>query len=401
MNTFDVNGRRRFLGGLAATGLMAALPLGATRAAASNKDERILVVFEMSGGNDGLNTIVPYADDTYYKLRPTIGIKRDKLLALDDHWGFNPGLLGFQRLWKDGKLAIVHGCGYDQPSFSHFTSMAYWHTAAPNKGDPYGWCGRLADCLAPSPQPNYLINIDTTQSLAVRSHVHTPVVFDEPDRFQRLALKQEGTALDGAGNALAQSNASLEFLNHVAVAARESSARVREACAKYKTSVDYGILPSHLPQVAACIADGLPTRIYYVAYRNNAFDTHVQQPELHQRLLSYVGDAVHGFFRDLERIGQADRVSMLVFSEFGRRAPENTNRGTDHGAAGTMFMVGKHVKGGHYGEPVSLTSLDPGDNLLYTTDFRRVYATAIDGWLKPGTANTVLKGEFAPLPIFG
>lgn len=362
-------------------------------------NDRILVIFEMSGGNDGLNTIVPYADDAYYKLRPTIGIKQKQLLKLDEHFGFNPGLLGFQRLWQDGKLAIVHGAGYAQPSFSHFTSMAYWHTAAPNSGDEYGWCGRLADTLAPEPRPNFLVNIDTTQSLAVRSRVHTPVVFDEPDRFRRLGLNQERAMLDYVSKPVA-GNATLDYLEQVARSANEASALVREAWAKYKTPIDYGIVPAQLPKVASCIAAGLPARIYYLAYRNNAFDTHVQQPDLHQRLLSYVADAIHGFQRDLERLGQADRVALLVFSEFGRRAPENNNLGTDHGTANNMFMVGSKVRGGHYGTLPSLTALDDGDNLAYTTDFRRIYATAIDGWLQPGTAAKVLKGEFETLPIF-
>ncbi len=398
--------RRQLLARLAALGggglVAAAVPsiFQSALAAEHSNNERILVVFEMSGGNDGLNSIVPYADDTYYKLRPRIGIKQDKLLKLDEHYGFNPGLLGFQRLWNDGRLAIVHGVGYDQPSFSHFTSMAYWHTAAPNSGDEYGWCGRLADTLAPKPVPNFLINVDTTQSLAVRSRVHTPVVFDEPERFQRLGMKQERAMLNYVSKPLA-GNASLDYLDQVAHSADEASALVRDAWAKYKTPIDYGIAPAQLPKVAACIAAGLPARVYYLAFRNNAFDTHVQQPDLHQRLLSYVADAIHGFQRDLERLGQADRVTTMIFSEFGRRAPENTNLGTDHGAANNMFMVGTKVRGGHYGKPSSLTALDEGDNLIYTTDFRRVYATAIDGWLQPGTAKAVLKDGFETLPIFG
>lgn len=399
MNRRQLLARLTALGG---TGLVAgAVPSIFQNALAADNaaNDRILVVFEMSGGNDGLNTIVPYADDTYYKLRPHIGIKKDKLLKFDDHYGFNPGMLGMQRLWNDGRLAIVHGAGYAQPSFSHFTSMAYWHTAAPNSGDEYGWCGRLADTMAPKPVPNYLVNVDTTQSLAVRSRVHTPVVFDEPERFQRLGMKQEKAMLDYVATP-GTGNASLDYLDQVARSADEASQLVRDAWTKYKTPVDYGIAPAQLPKVAACIAAGLPARIYYLAFRNNAFDTHVQQPDLHQRLLSYVADAIHGFQRDLERIGQADRVTTMIFSEFGRRAPENTNLGTDHGAANTMFMVGSKLRGGHYGTPVSLTALDEGDNLVYTTDFRRVYATAIDGWLQPGAAKTVLKGEFETLPIF-
>ena len=369
-------------------------------AADSAANDRILVVFELSGGNDGLNTIVPYGDDSYYKLRPRIGIKKDRLLKLDEHFGFNPGMLGMQRLWNDGHLAVVHGAGYAQPSFSHFTSMAYWHTAAPNSGDEYGWCGRLADTLTPKPVPNYLVNVDTTQSLAVRSRVHTPVVFDEPERFARLGMKQAREMLNYVSKPVL-GNASRDYLDQVARSADQASVLVRDAWARYKTPVDYGIAPAQLPKVAACIAAGLPARIYYLAFRNNAFDTHVQQPDLHQRLLSYMADAIHGFQRDLERLGQADRVTTMIFSEFGRRAPENTNLGTDHGAANNMFMVGTKVRGGHYGKPVSLTNLDEGDNLIYTTDFRRVYATAIDGWLQPGTATTVLKGEFETLPIFG
>ena len=398
--------RRQWLGRLAALGgsgvLAGAVPsiFQRTLAAGPADRERILVVFEMSGGNDGLNSIVPYADDTYYRLRPRIGIRPEKLLKLDDHYGFNPGLLGFQRLWQDGRLAIVHGVGYDQPSFSHFTSMAYWHTAAPNSGDEYGWCGRLADTLAPRPVPNYLVNVDTTQSLAVRSRIHTPVVFDEPERFQRLGLLQERDMLNHVGTPVA-GNPGLDYLAQVARSANEASALVRDAWAKYKTPIDYGIVPAQLPKVAACIAAGLPARVYYLAYRNNAFDTHVQQPDLHQRLLSYVADAIHGFQRDLERLGQADRVATMIFSEFGRRAPENTNLGTDHGAANNMFMVGSKVQGGHYGSPSSLSELDEGDNLVHTTDFRRVYATAIDNWLQPGAAKSVLKGEFDTLPIFG
>lgn len=398
--------RRRFLERTAASCAGGALALGrvprafaAALAADTAANDRILVVLELSGGNDGLNTVVPYADDAYYRLRPKLGLKAEQLIKLDDHWGLNPGLLGFERLWKDGELAVVHGCGYPQPSYSHFTSMAYWHTASPNSGDEFGWCGRLADRLAPEPRPNFLINVDTAQSLAVKARVHTPVVFDEPERFQRLILAQERGVIEEVANG-PTGNPARDYLDMVARSATQASALVREAWANYKTSVDYGLVPLQLPKVAACIAAGLPARIYYLAFRNNAFDTHVQQPDLHQRLLSYAADALHGFVRDLARQQLADRVSVLVFSEFGRRAPENTNLGSDHGTANLMFLLGAKVKGGHYGEPPSLTVLDAGDNLIHTTDFRRVYATAIDGWLEAGCAKDVLKGEFESFPVF-
>ena len=397
----EINLRRRrlmsgALGGLA-TGACAPFALANSGKASDN--ERILVVLELSGGNDGLNTVVPYGDDAYYRARPTIGIKPDRLIKIDDHFGFNPGVVGFERLWKNGELAIVHGCGYENPSFSHFTSMAYWHTAAPNSGNDYGWFGRLADSMSPEPKPNYLINIDTAQSLAVRSRVHNPVVFDEPDRFRRNGLQSALGLLNHVGRA-DPSNPTQAYLNDVATSAREASGLVRNAWSSYSSPVDYGIASLQLPKVAACISAGLPTRLYYVAFRNNAFDTHVQQGPLHERLLTYAADAVHGFIRDLERLGHADRVSVLAFSEFGRRVPENTSLGTDHGAANVMFLAGKNINGGHYGEVPSLSELDAGDNLKYTTDFRRVYATAIDGWLRQQSSASVLNGDFETFPIF-
>jgi uncharacterized protein (DUF1501 family) len=166
-----------------------ALPLplfaqaGATLTAQGKHDGKILVVLELSGGNDGLNTLIPYGDDAYYKQRPHIGVPRKELRPIDDHFGFSGGMAGFERLYKDGKLAVVHGCGYENPSFSHFTSMAYWHTAAPNSGEEYGWVGRLADAMAPAAPPNFLVNIAARQSLAVRSRLHVPVVFDDPNKF--------------------------------------------------------------------------------------------------------------------------------------------------------------------------------------------------------------------------
>src|SRR4029450_12121477 len=151
-----------------------ALPFVGLRKAHAASGEKILVVLELSGGNDGLNTVVPYADDTYYRLRPNIVIKRDRVRKLDDRHGLNPGMAGFEKLYKDGRVAIVHGCGYAQPSFSHFASMAYWHTAAPNSGEEYGLVGRLAAAMQPDPTPNYIVNVDATQSLALSSRLRCP-----------------------------------------------------------------------------------------------------------------------------------------------------------------------------------------------------------------------------------
>jgi len=369
-------------------------------AAEAGSNGKILVVLELSGGNDGLNTLVPYADDAYYKHRPNLGIPRKQLRAIDDHFGFSHGMAGFERLYKSGKLAIVHGCGYENPSFSHFTSMAYWHTAAPNSGEPYGWVGRLADAMAPDAPPNFLVDIDSHQSLAVRSKLHLPVVFDDPNRFTREVFAEERAVADAAIPAMKVDNPSQRYLLDIARSARSSSALVREAWAKYRSPVDYGIVSLDLPKVAALIQAGMPTRLYYTSYRNNAFDTHVFQADLHQRLLTYASDAVTAFLTDLERIGRADDVVVMVFSEFGRRVPENVNLGTDHGTANLMFVAGKQVKGGHYGEVPSLTHLDAGDNLIFTTDFRRVYATMIAGWLGYRGTRDLLHGDFEPLDMF-
>ena len=227
-----------------------------------------------------------------------------------------------------------------------------------------------------------------------------PLVFDDPEGLARKGFHSEHEILDYVPD-VSSANTSREYLENVAQSARESADLVREAWSLYRTPVDYGIVPLDLPKVAALIADGLPTRLYYTAYRNNSFDTHVYQGNLHPRLLTYVSDAIAGFIADLERIGRASDVTVLVFSEFGRRVPENTNLGTDHGAAGLMFVAGHGVKGGHYGDRPSLTELDPGDNLIFTTDFRRVYASVIDGWLGYRRTNELLGGEFETFDLFG
>ena len=387
------------MGAIQATGLAPVFSnaLAADRASGSGK---ILVIFELSGGNDGLNTLVPYGDDAYYRHRPKLGIRETRLRKIDDHFGFNPDMAGFERLYKDGKIAVFHGCGYAQPSFSHFTSMAYWHTAAPNSGEQLGWVGRLADTIDPAVTPNFIVNIDEAQSLAVVARNHVPVVFDDPQQFGRKGLYEERSLLEMDRNPSNNMNDAQRYLVNIARSAQEASQQVREACAAYTTPVDYGIVSLDLQNIAALIAAGMNTRLYYTSFRHNAFDTHVQQPNLHQRLLTYFSDAVTGFFMDMDRIGRGDDVVMLVFSEFGRRVAENANLGTDHGTANNMYLIGNGVQGGHYGELPSLTELDEGDNLIYTTDFRRVYATAISGWIGHSDTEALLRGKFEPFPVF-
>jgi len=247
-----------------------------------------------------------------------------------------------------------------------------------------------------------IVNIGTAQSLAVRSGQHSPLVFDDPSRFRREGSDDEKHAIQAMSQTKASGNATLEFLASTAQNAAESSDFVRQAAGSYRTPVDYGVgggLGGNLQRVASLIAAGMPTRIYYVSYQGNSFDTHVQQADLHSRLLMYTADAIRGFVEDMKRIGKSDQVAMMIFTEFGRRVEENGSLGTDHGTATPMFIVGKGVKGGFYGQHPSLTDLDDG-NMKMTTDFRRVYATMIKEWLGYDDVAAVLKTPFDTLQAF-
>jgi uncharacterized protein (DUF1501 family) len=247
-----------------------------------------------------------------------------------------------------------------------------------------------------------IVNLGNSQSLAVRSRQHSPLVFEDPARFRRTGTEDERGVITELSRRRETTNATLEFLASTAQNAAESSDFVRQAAAGYRTPVDYGIgggLGANLQRVAALIAAGMPTRVYYVTYAGNSFDTHVQQADLHSRLLMYTADAVRGFVEDVDRIGYGDQVAVMIFTEFGRRVEENASLGTDHGTATPMFLVGKGIKGGFYGTHPSLTDLDAG-NLKMTTDFRRVYASAISEWLGCEDTRTILKGRFDPLGAF-
>jgi uncharacterized protein (DUF1501 family) len=364
-------------------------------------NDRILVIVELSGGNDGLNTVIPYADDAYYRARPHLGIRKDQAIRIDDHFAFQKTMTGFERLYKDGQMAIVHGVGYEQPSFSHFSSMAFWQTGAPNSGEAYGWLGRMADAIDPLGHvQNLLVNIDDHQSLAVKAMHHVPLVFDDPGKFSRSVFHAEADAVaagDRPGNS--SGNPALDYLYDIAASASRSERLVRDAWTNYRTPIDYGLVSWGLERVAALIAADFPTRVYYVPYRNNAFDTHVHQADLHTRLWSYVSDHIAAFLRDMDRLGRGDDVVLMAFSEFGRRVAENTSLGTDHGTAGPAFIIGKPIHGGHYGGVPSLTDLDEG-NLRFTTDYRRIYATLIRGWMGHDAVGSILNKEFDPLPVF-
>lgn len=360
----------------------------AAQAATSGK---ILVVFEWFGGNDGLNTIVPYGDALYYKHRPTIGLREKDVLKIDAHFGWHKSMGGMKQLYDDGKVAIVQGVGYDQPSFSHFSSMSFWHTAAPNSGNEFGWIGRTASALDPSgARANMIVNVGDSQSLAVKAEKHVPLVFLDPAKFQRAAFAQEHALLDAlAAQATAVGDAHRYVLD-VTKSAAQASEVVRSAWSHYRGKDNPDLRLLDLDKVVALIEADFPTQLYYVPLRNSLFDTHVNQASPHDRQLEYCSDAIAGFFREMQRIGRADDVVLYVHSEFGRRVPENTSLGTDHGTAQVNFVVGNAVKGGMYGTPPSLVNLVLDGNLENTTDFRRVFASLVE-WM--GADSTKVLGR--------
>ena len=372
----------------------------ASQVASAGTSGRILVVFEWFGGNDGLNTIVPYGDDLYYKHRPTIGIKEKNLLKIDERFGWHRSMGGMKRLYDEGKVAIVQGVGYDQPSFSHFSSMSFWHTGAPNGGNEYGWVGRTAAAIEPGGErPNMIVNISDSQTLAVKAEKHVPLVFTDPDKFQRGVFAQEKSVLDVLGAQTVAAGDAHKYALEVTRSAAQASELVRTAWANYpgKNNPDLRLLD--LDKVVALIEADFPTRLYYVPLRNSLFDTHVNQAAPHDRQLEYCSDAIAGFIEEMKRIGRADDVVVYVHSEFGRRVPENTSLGTDHGTAQVNFMIGNGVKGGMYGTPPSLANLVLDGNLENTTDFRRVYATLIQEWMG-ADATKVLGQTFDTIGVF-
>ena len=362
----------------------------ASRSVAANPTAKILVVFEWFGGNDGLNTIVPYGDALYYKHRPTIGIREPDLLKIDAQFGWHKSLRALKNLYDDGKVAIVHGVGYDQPSFSHFTSMSFWHTAAPNSGNEYGWVGRTASGLDPNgARDNLIVNVAESQTLAVKAPMHVPLVFVDPAAFKRGVFAQEKAALETLAAQTTPVTEAHRYVLEVTKSAAQASEVVRAAWTQYRAKANPDLRLLDLDKVVALIEAGFPTQLYYVPLRGSLFDTHVNQAAPHDRQLQYCADAIEGFFQEMQRIGRANDVVLYVHSEFGRRVPENTSLGTDHGTAQVNFVVGNAVKGGMYGKPPSLSDLVLGDNLASTTDFRRVYATLIQDWLGADAAKVL------------
>lgn len=365
------------------------------------KDGRILVVVQLGGGNDGLNTLVPCADDVYYRERPTIGLKKDRLIRINDDLAANDKLAEFMKLYDNGQVSIIQGVGYPNPDRSHFRSMEIWHTASDS--DEFlsrGWIGRYFDnCCSGSARPQAGVALGKERPQAFESEKGIGVAFDDPMNFGWRPGKATDTSdrfekLNAAGS---NKNDTLEFLRHTTSNAIMSSYEVKEAA--QRAGLGGGGQRSGpkdpLQTVAALIRGDLQTRIYYVS--TSGFDTHANQLASQDQLLERFAQSIARFQRTIEQDGNADRVVTMVFSEFGRRVQQNASGGTDHGTAAPMFVVGKHVKAGLYGQAPSLTDLDDGD-LKYNVDFRSVYASLLKDWFDVAPEK-VLKKSYSQFPI--
>ena len=400
------------LQGLSVVSLAGSMPAFLQRFAfaenAGNADvsnDNVLVVVQLSGGNDGLNTVVPLGNDAYFKARPKIAIK-DRLLKLDDQLALNPGMTGFKQLFDDGKLAIINGCGYPQPNRSHFRSMEIWHTANPKKFEPCGWLGHYLDhCLKGTNSPIVAANIgsELPQALVAEGAPVPSISSLEDFRLRTdganpLDAKLTDEFIREINAAKAESPA-LQYLSRQATNAIISADKIRKLSAGYKPDAvyPYGGLGPSLKLIAQMIHANFGTRLFYCQV--GGFDTHANQVAGHESLLGHVATSLAAFMKDLGAKGLDNKVTAMCFSEFGRRVNQNDSNGTDHGAAAPMFVLGGKVKAGLYGTYPSLTQLDDGD-LKYTVDFRQIYATILDKWLN-ADAEKVLNGKFTGLPLYG
>jgi uncharacterized protein (DUF1501 family) len=392
--------------------------------AVTGKDDTILVVLQLAGGNDGLNTLVPFADDAYHAARPRLAKREKELIKLSDQVGLNSSMPFLGSLFKEGNLGVVQGVGYPNPNRSHFVSTSIWETADIENRSNTGWIGRYFDNACPGADPTVGISLNKTQPESFGALKNPGVCLSSPELYRWIhgggekaqaeeffaslnAPEHDDSPVDGASIDMPaggktggiQGEDNLAFLERVAMDARVSSAKILELASKYRTKVTYDGTPisRSLNMVSRLIAGGMPTRVYYVSH--GGFDTHNQQVNSHDRLLSQLDGALKSFFADLKAQGNDKRVVLMTFSEFGRRVSENASSGTDHGRASCMFLAGEAVKGGLFGKYPSLTDLDAGD-LKHNVDFRGVYASVLEGWLKT-SSRPVLRGDFEKLGLIG
>jgi uncharacterized protein (DUF1501 family) len=368
---------------------------------ASTIREKALVVIQLSGGNDCLDTVVPYGDGLYYDFRPTINIAPEAVLPIDDAFGFNPSMGPIKRLWDEGKVAIINGIGYPHPDRSHFRSMDIWHTAEPEKIGKEGWLGRAIRALDPKGD-NVLTGINFGRGLpralgcrgvpvASVGNLETYGLYPDlqEERARQFALQTFTRMYGGA----AGRDAVMGFLGQTASDALKGADILRTAPVKYASTATYAnnAVAQNLKSMAQVLCADLGTRIYYT--QHGSFDTHSGELATHAKLWQEVAGAVGTFMDDLHEHGRDDDVILLIFSEFGRRIRDNGS-GTDHGSGGVAFVVGNAVQGGMYGQYPSLKLEDQleGD-LRFNNDFRCTYSTLLEQWLSIEPA-PIVNGQF-------
>lgn len=363
--------------------------------------DTVLVVCQLSGGNDGLNTLIPYSDKAYYQLRPQIGVTEDKVLKLDGHMGLHPALKGLETLYKENKVAVVQNVGYPHANRSHFKSMEIWQSGSPTGNLKGGWIGRHIDTqMGANPMnPVYALGLSTEKPLSlVGDKASVPCFASLADiknmvgdpEMERMLREIQGK--DAAQGSITQAVQQANRSAFDAISILQKQLKGFEPKQTYAND-SFG---NGFKQIAQLVASSPATRVVY--FSAGGFDTHARQPDTHEKLLKGFSDGLLAFQREMEAIGKADKVIVVAFSEFGRRAQENASQGTDHGQAGPMFVVGKRVKGGLYGPIPDLANLDNGD-VRFTQDFRGVYAATLDEWMG-GDSEVVLGEKFAQPKLF-
>ena len=355
----------------------------------SNNRERSLVVIELAGGNDALNTIIPYNNGLYYDFRPSIAIPQEDVLGIDDELGFNPNMVPFKHLWDKGILAVINGIGYPNPNRSHFRSRDVWHTAEPEKVGMEGWLGATIRDLDPQGD-NVLTGVNFGRGLP-RALVCKGVPVASVGNLETYGLlldvhdeKIRRSALDAFSRIYGPGpgkDAVAQVLSQAGTDALKGADILRTATQMYSSNVEYADNPiaQSLKGVAQVMCAGLGTRIYYT--QHGSFDTHAAELLVHAELWQDVSTAINDFTEDLKEHGLEDDTLILVWSEFGRRIRDN-GAGCDHGSGGVAFVIGDPVNGGLYGEYPSLREEDHLDgDLHFNNDFRSTYSTILDKWL--------------------
>ncbi|MGH2588069.1 MAG: DUF1501 domain-containing protein, partial [Dehalococcoidia bacterium] len=364
-----------------------------------------LIVVEMAGGNDGINTLIPYADESYYQVRPQLAIQRQDALSISDSIALHPSMGALKELYDIGRLAVVQGVGYPNFDFSHFRAMEIYRSADTGPYTGIGWLGRYLDSIVSQVSGQPFMALVAGQpgiSPTMRGEVFQTPAVTNPQAYQLTTdPRYDGDRANrlNAFNALNQTGednrAMLPILEETANTAYASSRELQELVSAYASSVEYPAtgLGNSLKLMAQVVTADVGLQVGYVTI--GGFDTHADQTEAQAALLQQVSGGVRAFLDDIEAHGMTDRVIVLAWSEFGRRVEENGSRGTDHGSAQPMFIAGSPIKGGLYGGYPSLTDLD-NKNLKMTTDFRSVYATILESWLGADPAQ-ILKGSFPSL----